>query len=103
MVTLSSKAPTASAPIEPFGVSGDFVLESGASFTAPEGAATFVGDFTNSGGTFEGNGGTVVLDGLSQEVSGDTTFANLTKSVEGEDTLTFGTGGTPRRSQAHCF
>ncbi len=79
---------------EPFSVSGDFALEPGASLTAPEGVATFAGDFTNGGGTFEGNGGTVVLNGFAQQVSGDTTFDNFTKSAEGEDTLTFGAGDT---------
>ena len=98
----------------PFTVSGAFILGSGAGFTAPAGTASFAGDATfNSGATFnassgtasfagdftnegefKANGGTVELDGAAQQLSGSTTFNNLTKIAESTDTLTFKAGDT---------
>jgi len=68
----------------------DFV-HSGGIFSAPP-TLNVAGDFTRTGGTFTHNSGSVVLNGTSQTISGDTTFGNFTKSVSSADTLTFTAG-----------
>jgi hypothetical protein len=78
---------------ESFAVSGDFAIALGAEFTAPEGIASFAGDFVD-GGTFKANEGTVELTGSGQTLSGSTTFDDLTKVVEASDTLTFAASAT---------
>jgi hypothetical protein len=78
-----------------FAVGGAFALNAGGHFTAPSGEAVFDGNFTSSPtSTFSPNGGTVVLAGTEQTVSGSTSFDNLTKVVSSGDTLTFGAGDT---------
>jgi hypothetical protein len=77
---------------ETLAVGGDFTLNSGASFTAPEGTASFAGDFVNAAGGFVANGGTVELTGTGQQIDGSTTFFDLEKSPAAEDTLTFEAG-----------
>ncbi len=77
----------------PFTVSGAFTLSSAAHFTAPSGNAFLGGDVTSGPGSiFSANGGTVVLNGTAQTISGNTTFNNLSKSVSSADTLTFNAG-----------
>lgn len=78
---------------ESFSVSGDFKIVLGATFTAPTGSASFAGDFVNNG-TFNANEGAVELSGTNQELSGSTTFEDLTKVVEAKDTLTFAASST---------
>jgi hypothetical protein len=78
-----------------FSVGGAFTLNAGSYFTAPAGAATFGGDFiAESGSGFAANGGTVELVGTGQEISGSTTFYNLSKKAGSADTLRFGAGST---------
>jgi hypothetical protein len=78
-----------------FTVDGDFTLSPSAQFVAPSGNASFGGDFIASAtSTFAANGGTVVLDGNDQTISGDTTFNNFSKRVSAVDTLTFSAGDT---------
>lgn len=79
---------------ETFGVGNTLTLNSGASLTAPAGIASFAGDFVNAGGSFDSNGGAVELTGIGQEISGSTTFFDLTKVTAAEDTLTFEAGAT---------
>jgi parallel beta-helix repeat protein len=55
---------------------------------------TVGGNWSNSGGTFTPNQGTVVLAGSNQSISGATTFYHLTKSSSTADTLTFDAGST---------
>jgi hypothetical protein len=50
------------------------------------------GDWNLSGGTFNANKGSVVLNGTNQHLSGNTTFYNLTKVARAADTLTFQAG-----------
>lgn len=76
-----------------FAVGGDFTLSSGAIFTAPA-TSSFAGNFTNSGGTFNANGGTVDLVGAGQHIDGSTTFDDLEKVVTSPDTLTLEAGAT---------
>jgi hypothetical protein len=73
-------------------VRGDFLLNSGATFAAPAEPISFAGDFVNAGGNFEAGGGTVELTGPGQHVEGSTTFFNLAKAAEAEETLTFEAG-----------
>ncbi len=75
-----------------FSVGGAFVIGPGGNFTAPAGVASFAGDFANGGNGFVANGGTVVLDGEYQELSGSTTFGNLVKRASSAETLTFAAG-----------
>ncbi|MES2942286.1 MAG: DUF6351 family protein, partial [Pseudomonadota bacterium] len=49
---------------------------------------TLAGNWSKTGGTFNGRAGTVVLDGTNQAVSGDTTFYGFNKTVSAADTLT---------------
>jgi hypothetical protein len=78
-----------------FAVDGNFVLGTGAKFVAPAGEAMFSGDFSaEPESTFTANGGTVVLNGTGQAVSGDTTFNNFRKRVSAPDTLMFNAGDT---------
>ena len=76
-----------------FSVAKGFSIGAAGSFKAPKGTASFTGDFANEG-AFVANGGTVVLSGSGQTVSGNTTFNNLTKVAASADTLTFSTGQT---------
>lgn len=78
---------------ESFAVGGNFSIALGGEFTAPEGTASFAGKFANSG-TFKANEGAVELSGAGQSLSGSTTFNDLTKVVEGADTLTFAASAT---------
>jgi hypothetical protein len=52
------------------------------------------GNFIATGGTFNANGGTLVLDGVNQSVSGSSVFFNFTKTVSAAATLTFTAGST---------
>ncbi|MCK4918959.1 MAG: hypothetical protein KAS01_01080, partial [Candidatus Pacebacteria bacterium] len=54
---------------------------------------TVSGTWTNTAGE-NLTAGTVILDGTSQSVIGNTNFYNLTKNVTSTDTLTFGNGTT---------
>jgi hypothetical protein len=55
---------------------------------------TDLGDWTNQGGTFTANHGTVTLSGTGQHINGSTTFFNLSKTARSTDTLTFQAGAT---------
>lgn len=77
----------------PFAVEGDFTIVSGGEVVAPEATAEFGGDFVN-GGTFEDNGGEVVLVGGDQVLTGSTTFEDLTKIAVEAEKLTFAAGST---------
>jgi sugar lactone lactonase YvrE len=61
---------------------------------APSGTLTDTGDWSNAGGVFNANGGTVVLAGVNQHLTGSTTFHNLTKTAAAADTLTFAARST---------
>jgi hypothetical protein len=52
------------------------------------------GNWTNSGGTFTPQSGTVTLAGSNQTISGSTTFYGLSKTGTTTDTLTFQAGST---------
>ncbi len=52
------------------------------------------GNWSHNGGTFTANGGSVVLTGTGPQITGSTTFGNLTKTVTSPDTLTFQAGST---------
>jgi len=69
-------------------VNGNFTITAATNVTAPSGALSVVGNFSNSA-TFTANSGTVSLTGGNQTISGSTTFYNLTKSVTTAYTLTF--------------
>ncbi len=75
-------------------VGNDFTLTSG-TFVAPSAANLTVSrNFTHFGGNFTHNSGTVVLNTTTMaEVTGSTTFNNLTCSTGGK-TLNFGAGDT---------
>ncbi|MFA6446070.1 MAG: LamG-like jellyroll fold domain-containing protein, partial [Candidatus Paceibacterota bacterium] len=61
----------------------------------PPATTTVSGNWSQSGtGVFNANGGTVILNGINQFITGTTTFANLVKTVTSADTLTFGAGQT---------
>ncbi len=70
-----------------------FTLANG-TFVAPSGSLVLTGNFVHNGGTFTNNSGTVSLTGTSQQISGSTTFHNLSKTVSNTDTLAFGAGDT---------
>jgi hypothetical protein len=71
----------------------DFSVLSGISVAGA--TTTVTGNWSQSGtSTFNANGGTVVLNGVNQFITGTTTFANLVKTVTSADTLTFGAGQT---------
>ncbi len=72
---------------------GDVTLSTGI-LTAPSGSFTVSGDWIRSSGTFTVGTGTVTLNGTNQDISGSTTFYNLTKTVSSADTLTFEAGST---------
>jgi len=74
-------------------VGGSF-SQSGGTFTSTNGNLEVAGDFTVNSGTFANNSGAVVLDGTSQNVSGDIVFNTFTKSVASADTLTFADNNT---------
>ncbi|TPW15172.1 MAG: hypothetical protein FD130_1251, partial [Halothiobacillaceae bacterium] len=56
-------------------------------------SVTLGGHWSNSG-TFTARSGTVTLNGTAQNITGSTTFNNLTKSVGSATTLTFAAGST---------
>ncbi len=72
-------------------VSGDFTISAG-SFSANASIITIEGDWTNNA-VFAPGTSTVTLDGTNQNISGSTTFYNLSKSVTGAATLTFDSTG----------
>ena len=74
-------------------VNGDVSISNGATLAATSGTFTVSGNWSNSG-TFTHNSKTVALDGTAQQISGTTTFYNLTKNVAAADTLTFAAGTT---------
>lgn len=76
-----------------FSVGGDFTIAGGGEVVAPEGSAEFAGDFAN-GGSFDANGGSVLLVGGDQALSGSTTFEDLTKIAVEAEKLTFAAGAT---------
>src|SRR5207249_2743309 len=53
-----------------------------------------VGNWNNTGGTFNAGSASVILTGANQTISGSTTFNNLTKTVATARTLTFDATGT---------
>lgn len=61
------------------------------SFDAPA-TLNVAGNWIHSGGTFNHNSGTVILNGTDQTISGNTTFNNITKSVSAARTLTLTAG-----------
>ncbi len=68
-------------------------LSNSGSYTASSATTTVAADFSNSG-TFTAAGGTVLLNGINQNITGTTTFFNLTKTVATADTLFFSVGST---------
>jgi hypothetical protein len=76
-----------------FAVGGNLTIDEDGSFIAPSGVASIAGNFVN-GGSFIANGGTVVLDGAKQQLTGNTTFDKLTKVAGGPATLAFAAGST---------
>ena len=69
-------------------IMGNLTIESGATFIAPSDSLSMAGNFSNYG-TFTHNGGTVLLNGGNQVLSGTTTFNNFSKLVTNAATLTF--------------
>ena len=84
----------------PFTVSGSFTLSSGASFTAPEGTASFAKNFTIlPGASFDANGGTLNFNGTTPFAlaAGEQTFNLVSfesaaghKTIGGDCTLPLG-------------
>jgi autotransporter-associated beta strand protein len=74
---------------------GNVVL-SGGTFNAPSAAGHFnISDnWSNTGATFNADGGTVMLLGGSQSISGNTIFYGLSKTVAANSTLIFAAGST---------
>ncbi len=60
---------------------------SSGTFTAPSTTLNISGDFSNSG-TFDHSGGTVLFNGVTQSITGATTFYNLTHEGASAETLT---------------
>jgi hypothetical protein len=52
------------------------------------------GNWSLGGGTFTANHGTVVFNGVNQQLTGSSTFFNLSKTITAADTLTFQAGAT---------
>ena len=73
-------------------VADDFTITAG-SVTAPSGTLNIAKNFSNSG-TFTHNSGTVVFNGITQSVTGATTFNNLTHSGASAQTLTLNSATT---------
>jgi hypothetical protein len=69
-------------------VNGNFTHSSG-TFTAPTSTMSVGGNFARSGGTFTHNSGTVTLDDATQtaNVSGSTTFNNLSSTTAGKNII----------------
>jgi hypothetical protein len=77
----------------PFIIQNQFILSSG-TFTAPA-VMSVSTNFAHTGGTFNHNNGTVILDGTADQIiSGSTTFYNLIKSDSASDVLKFTDGTT---------
>ncbi len=68
-------------------------LSNSGTYTASSATTSVSANFSNSG-TFTAAGGTVLLNGTNQNISGTTTFFNLTKTVATADTLFFSAGST---------
>jgi len=76
------------------GIIGSFTNSINATFIAPSATSMLVaGDWTNSG-TFTHSSGTVVLYGVSQTISGETTFYNLSNYDASDLTILFASGTT---------
>jgi hypothetical protein len=73
-------------------VEDDFTITTG-SVTAPSGTLNIAKNFSNSG-TFTHNSGTVVFNGVTQSVTGVTTFNNLTHAGASAQTLTLNSATT---------
>jgi hypothetical protein len=73
-------------------VEDDFTITTG-SVTAPSGTLNIAKNFSNSG-TFTHNSGTVVFNGVTQSITGATTFNNLTHSGASALTLTLNSATT---------
>ena len=76
----------------PLSIAGNFALSNGALDAA--GHTISVGGNWSNSGTYTPTDNTVTLSGTGQQISGDTTFHNLTKTVAAADTLTFEAGST---------
>jgi hypothetical protein len=66
---------------------------SSGTFTAPSTTLNISGNFSNSG-TFTHNNGNVVFNGVTQSITGATTFYNLTHDGESAETLTLNSATT---------
>ena len=72
---------------------GHVTIESAGTLKPGAGATIGVeGNWQNEGAFVHNGGGSVLLNGTGQSISGTTTFYNLTKDVDTADTLTFGAG-----------
>src|SRR5436305_1185606 len=74
-------------------VSGNLTMD-GATLSAVVNNINLVGNWNNTGGTFNAGSASVILTGANQTISGSTTFNNLTKTVATARTLTFDATGT---------
>ncbi len=74
-------------------LTGNLIINNGATFTAPADTLTIAGNFSDSG-TFNHNGGTVIFNGVNQVLYGATTFNTFYKLVSTAATLTFPSGKT---------
>lgn len=74
-----------------FDITGGVTISSDGTLNAGDGNINLTGDWSNAG-TFTYGTSTVTLDGENQEISGDTTFYNFTKSVPRACAFTFGAG-----------
>ena len=72
-------------------LTGNLIINNGATFTAPADTLTIAGNFSDSG-TFNHNGGTVIFNGVNQVLYGATTFNTFYKLVTTAATLTFPSG-----------
>ncbi|QQR55476.1 hypothetical protein IPG41_02895 [Candidatus Peregrinibacteria bacterium] len=74
------------ASTSPVDINGNLSISNG-TFVAPT-VLNLSGNFARSGGTFNPNSGTVVLNGGNQSISGTLTFNNLSKITSSSVTLT---------------
>src|SRR5947207_573629 len=74
-------------------VSGNLTMD-GATLSAVVNNINLVGNWNNTGGTFNAGSASVILTGANQTISGSTTFNNLTKTVATARTLTLDATGT---------
>lgn len=75
-------------------ISGNLTIGTSSTLSASTSGITLGGNWINTDGTFTSGTGTVILSGTNQQISGNNTFYNLSKSISSTDVLTFLAGST---------